>query len=259
MDEYSTITADVCGPIARIALNRPSAANTMNLTMTEELADVAARCAFSGVKAVLLTGNGRFFCAGGDLGDFSAAPERGRHIKRVADALHRAMSTFARMDAIVITAVNGVAAGAGMSLAVSGDLVVAARSASFTMSYTRVGLSPDGSASFVLPRLIGLRRTQELMLTNRTLSADEALQWNLVTEVVDDDRLEARATELAATIASGPAGAQSSVKKLLLATFGNGLEEQMESEGQLIARNAASADGIEGVDAFAAKRAAQFA
>ncbi|MGD1257229.1 enoyl-CoA hydratase/isomerase family protein [Mycobacterium seoulense] len=253
------MTADVSGPIARIVLNRPSAANTMNLTMTEELADVAAHCAFTGVKAVLLTGRGRFFCAGGDLGDFSTAPDRGRHIKKVADALHRATSTFARMDAILITAVNGAAAGAGMSLAASGDLVVAARSASFTMAYTRVGLSPDGSASFVLPRLIGLRRTQELMLTNRTLNADEALQWNLITEVVDDDRLEARASELAATIASGPARAQSSVKKLLLATFGTGLEEQMETEGQLIARNAASADGIEGVDAFAAKRAAQFA
>ncbi|ORB45486.1 enoyl-CoA hydratase/isomerase family protein [Mycobacterium paraseoulense] len=245
--------------MAQIALNRPAAANTMNLTMTEELADVAARCAFAGVKAVLLTGTGRFFCAGGDLADFSTAPDPGPHIKRVADALHRAMSTFARMDAIVITAVNGVAAGAGMSLAVSGDLVVAARSASFTMAYTGVGLSPDGSASFTLPRLIGLRRTQELMLTNRTLSADEALQWNLVNEVVDDDRLEARATELAATIAGGSAGAQSSVKKLLLATFGSGLEEQMEAEGQLIARNAASTDGIEGVDAFAAKRAARFA
>ncbi|PRC49000.1 enoyl-CoA hydratase, partial [Mycobacterium sp. ITM-2017-0098] len=138
-------------------------------------------------KVVVVGGAGRFFCAGGDLKDFASAPSRGRHIKGVADDLHRAISTFARMDAVVITAVNGTAAGAGFSLAVTGDLVLAAQSASFTMAYTRVGLSPDGSASYHLPRLIGIAKTKQLMLTNRSLSAEEALQWGLVTEVVADE------------------------------------------------------------------------
>ena len=192
MTEYQTITLEQSGPIARITLNRPDAANGMNDTMTRELADAARRCDTDATKVVVLTGSGRFFCAGGDLKSFATAPSRGRHIKGVADDLHRAISSFARMDAVLITAVNGTAAGAGFSIAVTGDLVLAAESASFTMAYTRVGLSPDGSSSYFLPRLIGITKTKELMLTNRTLSAQEASQWGLVTEVVPDDELAAQ-------------------------------------------------------------------
>jgi 2-(1,2-epoxy-1,2-dihydrophenyl)acetyl-CoA isomerase len=160
---------------------------------------------------------------------------------------------------VVITAVNGPAAGAGFSLALSGDLVLAAQSASFTMAYTRVGLSPDGSASHVLPRLIGTLRAKELMLTNRTLAAPDALHWGLVTDVVADDELATRADELATSMAATSSGATGGVKALLLASFGNGLEEQMELEGRLIAERADSADGREGVDAFLAKRRPDFA
>lgn len=258
MTDYQTITLEQAGPVARITLNRPEAANGMNDTMTRELADAAARCDTPATKVVVITGAGRFFCAGGDLKDFAAAPSRGRHIKGVADDLHRAISTFARMDAVVITAVNGTAAGAGFSLAVIGDLVLAAESASFTMAYTRVGLSPDGSSSYYLPRLIGIARTKELMLTNRTLSADEASRWGLVTEVVADDALAERADELAQQMAATAAGSNGGIKALLLGTFSTGLEEQMELEGRLIAQRAESADGREGVDAFLAKRKPEF-
>jgi 2-(1,2-epoxy-1,2-dihydrophenyl)acetyl-CoA isomerase len=160
---------------------------------------------------------------------------------------------------VLITVVNGVAAGAGFSLAIGGDLVLAAASSSFMMAYTRAGLSPDGGASYYLPRLIGLRRTQELMLTNRRLSAEEAVQWGLVNEVVEDANLAARADELATQIASGPRTSQSAVKKLLLATFNNGIEVQMELEGRLIGENADGPDGREGIDAFLNKRAPKFA
>lgn len=258
MTDYQTITLEQTGPVARITLNRPDAANGMNDTMTRELADAAVRCDSPTTKVVVITGAGRFFCAGGDLKDFAAAPSRGRHIKGVADDLHRAISTFARMDAVVITAVNGVAAGAGFSLAVTGDLVLAAESASFTMAYTRVGLSPDGSSSYYLPRLIGIAKTKELMLTNRTLSADEASRWGLVTEVVDDDALAERTDQLAEKMAATAAGSNGGIKALLLGTFANGLEEQMELEGRLIAQRAESADGREGVDAFLAKRKPEF-
>ncbi len=151
--------------------------------MTRELAAVAALCDVPEVKAVVLTGAGRFFCAGGDLKAMAASPlGAGPFVKGIADDLHRAISTFARMDAVLITAVNGVAAGAGFSLAVAGDLVLAADNASFTMAYTRAGLSPDGSSSYYLPRLVGVRRAQELMLTNRTLTAAEAADWGLIND-----------------------------------------------------------------------------
>jgi 2-(1,2-epoxy-1,2-dihydrophenyl)acetyl-CoA isomerase len=257
--EYQTIKFEQAGAIARITLNRPDAANGMNDTMTRELADAARRCDTEATKVVLLTGSGRFFCAGGDLKSFASAPSRGRYIKGVADDLHRAISTFARMDAVLITAVNGVAAGAGFSIAVTGDLVLAAESASFTMAYTRAGLSPDGSSSYYVPRLVGLRRTQELMLTNRTLSAADASQWGLVTEVVPDAELADRANQLADQMAATARQSNGAVKTLLLTTFSNGIEEQMELEGRLIAERADSADGREGVDAFLAKRKAEFA
>jgi 2-(1,2-epoxy-1,2-dihydrophenyl)acetyl-CoA isomerase len=257
--EYETITLEQSGPIARITLNRPDAANGMNHTMTRELADAAKRCDTDATKVVVLTGSGRFFCAGGDLKSFANAPNRGQHIKGVADDLHRAISTFARMDAVLITAVNGTAAGAGFSIAVTGDIVLAAESATFTMAYTKVGLSPDGSSSYFLPRLIGITKTKELMLTNRTLSAQEALQWGLVTEVLPDDRVAARADELATQMASTARGSNGAVKALMLSTFSSGLEEQMEFEGRVIADRAESADGREGVDAFMAKRKPEFA
>ncbi|KUI47070.1 enoyl-CoA hydratase [Mycobacterium sp. GA-1199] len=259
MTDYETLTFEQSGAIARITLNRPDAANGMNGTMTRELAAAAKRCDTDATKVVVLTGSGRFFCAGGDLKDFASAPDRGAHLKGVADDLHRAISTFARMNAVVITAVNGTAAGAGFSLAVTGDLVLAAESASFTMAYTRVGLSPDGSASYYLPRLVGITKTKELMLTNRSLTAQEASQWGLVTEVVPDAELPDRASKLADQMAATSAGSNGGVKQLLLGTFGNGLEEQMELEGRLIAARAVSSDGREGVDAFLAKRKPDFA
>ena len=260
MTGYQAIVLEQEGPVARVTLNRPDAANAMNHTMLHELADAAMRCDHAATKAVVLTGAGRFFSAGGDLRAMASSPStRGQYVKSMADDLHRAISTFARMDAVLITAVNGVAAGAGFSLAVTGDLVLAAESASFTMAYTAAGLSPDDSSSFYLPRLVGVRKTHELMLTNRTLSAAEALQWGLVTELVDPAGLAARANELAEKIASGAKQSASAVKKLVLMSFANGLEEQMELEGRLIAECADTSDGTEGIDAFLEKRRPRFA
>jgi 2-(1,2-epoxy-1,2-dihydrophenyl)acetyl-CoA isomerase len=258
-NSYQALTFEQSGAVARITLNRPDAATGMNNTMTRELADAARRCDTAATKAVVLTGSGRFFCAGGDLKSIATAESRGRYVKGIADDLHRAISTFARMDAVLITAVNGTAAGAGFSLGVAGDLVLAAESATFTMAYTKAGLSPDGGASFTLPRLVGVRRAQELMLTNRTLSAVEAQQWGLVSEVVADAELAARAATVAEQLAAGSAGANGAVKTLLLSALKNSLEEQLEAEARSIAARADSADGREGVDAFLAKRRPEFA
>lgn len=258
MTAFETLQFSQSGSVVNIVLDRPDAANGMNDAMTRDLAAAAALCDTPATKVVTLTGSGRFFCAGGDLKAMAAAEDPGVFVKGIAHDLHRAMSTFARMDAVLITAVNGVAAGAGFSLGVAGDLVLAAESASFTMAYTKAGLSPDGGASYVLPRLIGLRRTQELMITNRVLKAPEAQDWGLVTTVVPDADLPARLDELAAQVAAGARGANSAVKKLLLSSYSAGIETQLELEAQLISVNASSADGREGVAAFLGKRGPEF-
>lgn len=258
MTDFETLKFAQSGPVTSIVLNRPDAANGMNDAMTRELAVAASLCDTEATKVVTLTGAGRFFCAGGDLKSMASAPDPGVFVKGIANDLHRAMSTFARMDAVLITAVNGVAAGAGFSLGVSGDLVLAAESASFTMAYTKAGLSPDGGASYVLPRLVGLRRAQDLMITNRVLKASEALAWGLVTEVVPDAELPQWLEALAAKVAAGARGSNSAVKKLLLSTYSAGYEAQLEHEARHIAGNASSPDGKEGIAAFLGKRAPEF-
>jgi 2-(1,2-epoxy-1,2-dihydrophenyl)acetyl-CoA isomerase len=258
MTAFETLKFAQSGPVTSIVLDRPDAANGMNDTLTRELAEAAALCDTEATKVVTITGAGRFFCAGGDLKAMAAAPSPGAYVKGIADDLHRAMATFARMDAVVITAVNGVAAGAGFPLGVSGDLVLAAESASFTMAYTKAGLSPDGSSSYLLPRLVGLRRTQELMITNRVLTAAEALEWGLVTAVVPDGELAAKLDELALRTATGARGSNSAVKKLLLTTYASRFEDQLDYEAKLISECADSADGREGIAAFLGKRRPEF-
>lgn len=258
MPEFDALTFTRTGPVAAIVLNRPQAANGMNDVLTRELATAAALCDTAATKVVTITGAGRFFSAGGDLKAMAAADDAGAFVKGIADDLHRALSTFARMDAVVITGVNGAAAGAGLSVAAAADLAIAAESATFTSAYTKAGLSPDGSSSYHLPRLIGIRRTQQLMLTNRTLTAAEALDWGLVTEVVPDADLPARLEQLAREMAATSRTSNAAVKRLLLDTYGNGLEAQLELEGRQIARCARSADGQEGIAAFLGKRAASF-
>lgn len=258
MTDFETLMFAQSGPITSIVLDRPEAANGMNDTLTRELAAAATLCDNTTTKVVTITGAGRFFCAGGDLKAMAAAPDPGTFVRGIADDLHRALSTFARMDAVVITAVNGTAAGAGFSLAVTGDLVLSAKSAKFSMAYTKAGLSPDGSSSYYLPRLIGIRRTQELMLTNRTLTSAEALDWGLLTEVVPDEELAACTDALAQEMATTSRTSNGTVKRLLLGTYNAGLEEQMELEGRYIADSARSADGREGIAAFVGKRAPVF-
>lgn len=260
METYETLLVDWRDKVVVITLHRPENANCLNGRMATELASVAAHCDIErSVKAVILTGAGRFFCAGGDVKAMAGlGRDTATNMKRMADELHRAISAFSRMRAPLVVAVNGVAAGAGFSLAVTGDIVIASEASTFTMAYKAVGLSPDGSSSYFLPRLIGLRRTQELMFTNRKLSAAEALDWGVVTSVVAPDKLTEAALQVAECCAAGSADSNSVVKRLLLDTFGNGLETQMEIEGRHIAHCAASDNGREGIRAFVEKRPPRF-
>jgi 2-(1,2-epoxy-1,2-dihydrophenyl)acetyl-CoA isomerase len=260
MNKFEHIKFEKQGAVAKIELNRPDAANGLNMQMASELKQAARLCDNDPeLKAVVLSASGRFFCAGGDIKEMlSHGDEIGTAIKSLADDLHSAISIFSRMQAALIVAVNGVAAGAGFSIALIGDIVLTAESASFTMAYTRAGLCPDGSSSYFLPRLVGLRKAQELMLTNRTLNAAEACELGLVTRVVADEALTAQADQLAAELADSARLSTAYVKKLLLASAGNDLETQMELEAQLVSQCAASPDGREGIQAFVEKRKPEF-
>ena len=260
MDQFKHITFSQQAAIARITLNRPDAANGLDSLMASELKQAAKLCDDDPqIKVVILSAGGRFFCAGGDIKEMQSHGDAiGDAVKSLADDLHSAISTLSRMQAALIVAVNGVAAGAGFSLTLIGDIVIAAESASFTMAYTRAGLCPDGSSSYYLPRLVGLRRAQELMLTNRTLNAVEALEMGLVTQVVADDELTSQVDQIAENLASGARLSTAYVRKLLLASSVNDLETQMELEARLVAQCAVSPDGREGIQAFVDKRKPDF-
>ena len=258
--DYQTLNYDVDSGVATITLNRPEALNAMSPAMAKELHEVALQIdANNSVRAVVLTGTGKAFCAGGDLGAFVAAGEQARTlILQMTGDLHLALSRLSRNRAPVIAAVNGTAAGAGFSLAMAADLAIAEEQAVFTMAYTNAGLSPDGSSTYFMPRKIGDRRTRELMLTNRVLTAPEALDWGVVNQVVESGGALAAARVMAAGMAQGPTEAYAQVKRLLDSSFSQSLETQMELEARAIADQVASVDGQEGMLAFVEKRKPQF-
>ncbi|MFT5392982.1 MAG: 2-(1,2-epoxy-1,2-dihydrophenyl)acetyl-CoA isomerase [Gammaproteobacteria bacterium] len=242
--------------VAVLTLDRPDAANALNLQLSKELMDVSIECDENpDVRVLVIRANGKMFCAGGDLKSFATQGERlGHGLKDLTIYLHGAISRFSRMNAPVITEVHGMAAGAGMSLAICADFVMAAESAGFTMAYTAAALSPDGSSTFFLPRLVGLQRAKELMITNRRLTAAEAADWGIVSRVIPDENLRQEVDALAQQLSVGPTAAFGSVKRLLDTTFSNGLETQMELEAREIVNNAKGLDGREGIDAFVNKR-----
>lgn len=260
MTQFTTLTLDIADNVATLSLNRPEAANGLNMDMGKELMLAAIEVDENPeVRCVLLKAEGKMFSAGGDLKSFANFGEDlPKAIKELTSYLHSAISRLNRMNAPLIVAVNGMAAGAGMSMAICGDIVLAGKSAKFTMAYTAAGLSPDGSSSFFLPRLIGMRKTQELMLTNRRLSAQEALDWGMITQLCEDDSLQDEASALAKQIAKGPTKAFGSVKSLLAGSFNNSLETQMEYEARGIAAMTCTDDGKEGIAAFLEKRAPHF-
>lgn len=258
--EYQTLLLNIENNIATITLNRPDAANAMNPIMAKELSDVAIVCDESPeIRAVVITATGKMFCAGGDLSAFADAGDAVSSVmKQMAGDLHMGISRLSRMNAPVIAAVNGTAAGAGFSLAIAADLVVSVDTAKYVMAYTNAGLSPDGSSTYFLPRRIGDRRARELMLTNRVLTAEEALSWGLINTVVSEDELNETVAKLAKKLSTGPTLAYGQVKSLLNASFDNGLETQMELETRGIASMSRSHDGQEGIASFLAKRKPEF-
>jgi 2-(1,2-epoxy-1,2-dihydrophenyl)acetyl-CoA isomerase len=259
MAAYETIDLEVRDGVAHLVLNRPDAANGISLALARDLLEATlAVGADPGARVVLLSGAGKMFCGGGDLKSFAGRDDLPTHLREILAPLHSAITNLVRGDAPVVAAVQGSAAGAGMGLVGASDLVVAAESTKFVMAYTGVGLAPDGSSSWFLPRMVGLRRALELTLTNRVLSASEALDWGLITQVVPDDQLTDTAGALAAKLARGAAPALARAKQLLHTSLEETLETHLAREADAIASASATPEGIEGVTAFAEKRAPVF-
>ena len=257
---YQHILFDVSDNVGVITLNRPDDANAIHQPMVEELADIALRCyREKEIRAVVLTGAGKMFCGGGDLKTFNELGEDvATYVDKTATTLHHAVSRFARMDAPVVMAVNGTAAGGGFSLALAGDYVIAADSAKFISAYTASGLTPDGSSTYYLAKHVGLLRAKELILTNRLLSAEEACAWGLVSKVVPDDQLMDAAMGQARAFAGGPTKAFGIAKNLLTTAYSEGLESQLDAESRGIAITMSSRDGRHGIDSFLHKKKPEF-
>jgi 2-(1,2-epoxy-1,2-dihydrophenyl)acetyl-CoA isomerase len=255
---YETVTLTRADGIATLTLNRPQAYNALDMTLGRDLFHAVLEADDDAtVRAIVVTGAGKAFCAGGDVKGFAENLDRiGALIKELTTYLHGAVSRLCRSDKPVIMAINGVAAGGGMSLALAGDVVLAAESARFTMAYSKIAATPDGSSSYYLPRLIGLRRAMELYFTNRVLTAREAQEWGLVTRAVPDGELSAVAQTLARELAQGPTKAFGGAKRLFHQSTWESLETQMELEAQAIAASGRTEDFRAGVTAFANKQPA---
>lgn len=255
LNSVPSLRVEIREHVGYVTFARPEAANTIHLQFGKEFLAAALRIETTpGVRAVLVTGEGRNFCFGGDLRSMLGTEQSIQsYLSELTTDLHSGMSIFARLDAPVIAAVNGTAAGAGLGLVLAADIAIAARTAKFTSAYSGVGLTPDAGCTFLLPRTIGRKRAMDMFLTNRVLSADQAFEWGLISEIVDDADLMEKAGKLASQIANGPVGAFGAIKKLM-AESQPGFDAQLRLESDSIASRGATNEGREGINAFLGKR-----
>jgi 2-(1,2-epoxy-1,2-dihydrophenyl)acetyl-CoA isomerase len=247
--------------VARLRLNRPESSNGMNVELLQALHAAVLQChADPRVRVVLLTGEGRNFCAGGDIHTFESKGERLPDYLREATAwLQLASAALIQLRVPVVTAVQGFAAGGGgLGLVCASDIVVAAQSAKFFSGAVRVGMAPDGGSSVTLTQLVGLRHALRILLTNPTLTAAEALDIGLVTEVVADDDLLGRATELATMLATLPTQALSATKRLVWSGVGAAVEQRLAEESRTVSELSGTADALEGLRAVIERRQPRF-
>lgn len=252
--EYETILTERIGHVLKVTLNRPGRLNACTTAMALEVADAIAD--LGGARAVLITGEGRAFCSGADLSATGSSAMIGGKgfYSALTQAFNPLMLALARLDVPVITAVNGPAAGIGCSIALSGDFVIAARSAYFLQAFVNVGLVPDGGSSWTLARLIGKARATEMMMLGEKIGAEKAETWGLIYKAVDDAELLDQALALALRLANGPTVAMGVMRqnlvKALEADYATAL--QNEAEGQRVAGDCG--DATEGARAFFEKR-----
>lgn len=255
----AAVTTRAADGVMTITLNRPDVLNAIDDALLAGLRDalVEAR-ADETVRAVVLTGAGRGFCAGADLAAGGMRTGRVDTAQALRDRYHPVVLAMRQLPKPIVGAVNGVAAGAGMSFALACDVVLAAESATFLQAFTRIGLVPDCGSTWFLPRLVGDVRARALIMLADRIPARDALQYGLVWRVLPDDALAAEAQATAARLASMPTRAYALVKQALVASAGQGLADQLETEAALQAQASATEDFREGVAAFLAKRPPRF-
>ena len=254
------VLLEIAGGVAAVTLNRPQNGNAIDLELARELMLAMHACEKDrDVRVVTLQGSGKMFCTGGDLKAIeSHGAGAAAYVRELLTYLHEALSAMARIPVPVVAGLHGAAAGAGFSLACATDLAIATRSSRFVMAYTKVGLTPDGSSTWYLPRLVGLRRAMQLTLLNRELTADEALSWGILSGVVADDALDVGLSELADQLAGGPTASYGATKKLFRESLDQTLETQLMHEMQAICAALDGGESKAGIAAFLAKQTPKF-
>ena len=254
---YETIEFKLEAGIARLTLNRPDRLNSFTVQMHEEVADALGRV--DGARVLVLTGAGRGFCAGQDLGDRAVAPGKsvdlGESVEQRYNPLIRRLTS---LPVPVIARVNGVAAGAGASIALACDIVIAARSAKFIQSFASIGLIPDSGGTWVLPRLIGQARALGLALTAEPLPAEKAEEWGLIWKAVEDHMLDAEVDALAERFAAAPTRGLAAIKRMIRESWGHSLDEELDLQRDAMRELGFTDDYREGVAAFMEKRKPNF-
>jgi 2-(1,2-epoxy-1,2-dihydrophenyl)acetyl-CoA isomerase len=249
------------GSLAVITVNRPQTRNALTPDMVSALGQAIESCRHRSVRAVLITGTAGAFCAGADVNDLQGHLEAGggealaQHLQALAEELHqRVILGIRRLEKPVVAAVNGVAAGAGFSLALACDLRLASSNARFLMAYANIGVSADGGSTYLLPRLVGMGRAMEIYTASQPMSADYARELGLVNQVIPDAIFERHSLEIAARLAQGPTTAYGQVKALFDRSGDSNLESQLDAEASAIGRIALTRDFQEGIRAFTQKR-----
>jgi len=248
------------GKVAVLKFNHPEVMNAVGAQMLADFtsAVLEVRNAGTAVRSLLLTGEGRGFCAGANLQDEGRAERKGGAGDGLRSGYHPLLFMLRDLDMPIVTAVNGAAAGVGMSFAVIGDIVCASKNAFFLQAFARIGLIPDGGSTFMLPRMVGWGRAMELSLLAERLPAEKAYEWGLINRLYEDnDALMSGAMEIAERLANGPRSL-SLIRRAYWSTWSNSFEQQLDLEAQLQNQAGASRDFGEGVKAFLEKRDAQF-
>ncbi|MBC7541902.1 MAG: enoyl-CoA hydratase/isomerase family protein [Candidatus Sericytochromatia bacterium] len=258
MAEQGVVLTVVDG-VGQILFDRPASLNALDADVLQRFWDLSVQATTDpAVRVITMRGAGKAFTAGGDVAAMAKCPASQRQalFHRMVSMLHEGLSVLLRSGKPVIAGVRGVAAGAGFSLALASDLVVAARDARFTMAYTKMGLTPDGGGSFFLPRVVGQHRAMELMLTNRMLNADEALAWGVANRLCEPAALESTLQAWAAELAAGPAEALRRAKLVMANDLLHGLEEHLQVEKHGIVTSSVHGEFETRVAAFLAKQTA---